>query len=174
MSAENMKKIFVYVMTHLGDPNEQGCWGCENCMGMKRGYKYDAVIGVGGVNAKKYGFSGQVKWIGIRPDKKPVASKRPKVTFDHFRDYGTEGPKIPPRLLQHIKKAPRGFMNLRKNEQVEAEKLLLRAKNARRSSARTKRDDANAQCGGEDSCPPSPKDQEGPRTRGLSGRPKLC
>jgi hypothetical protein len=137
-----LKKIFVYVMTHLGDPNEDGCWGCCDCMGQKRSWKYDAVIGVGGVGAEAYGFGGKLKWIGICPSKRPVASKRPKVTFEHFLDFGTEGRKVPPKLAAHIKKAPRGFMNLTSAELAEAKEILKSAKNGQRSPARAKRNAA--------------------------------
>ncbi len=161
-----MKKIFVYVMTHLGDPNKHGCWGCCNCMGKKRSYNYEAVIGVGGVGATADEFAGQLKWIGIGPDKRPVASERPKVTFDHFLDFDTEDPDIPdirevaPMLAARIKKAPRGFMNLTSGQQAEAEKLLELAKKAPPSLARAKRGAGHDQIDGKDLCSRSPRDQQ--------------
>src|SRR5438270_1786391 len=111
-------KVFVYVMTHLVDPDKHGLWGCCNCMGQKRSWNYDAVIGVGGVAVKDHRFRGKVIWIGIRPHKTPVrigGKRRHKVTFDYFLDFRPEGRKIreiPSGLAQHKKKAPRGFMNL--------------------------------------------------------------
>lgn len=152
-------------MTHLGDPNEQGCWGCCNCMGIKRSYKYNAVIGVGGVGAEPYGFGGKLKWIGIGPHKTPVAGKSgPEVTFDHFRDFGTKGRKIPRKLAAHIRKAPRGFMNLTSAELAEAKEIVKAAKNAPRSPAGAKRSAAYDQ-GGKDLCSRSPKEQQLPRMR---------
>jgi hypothetical protein len=117
-------RVFVYVMTHLGDPNEQGCWGCSDCMGEKRGWSYDAVIGVGGVQAEEFGFRGRVKWIGITPTRSEVSKNGPEVTFQHFRYFKENLPNIPPRLAARIKRAPRGFMSLTPAEQREAKKLL--------------------------------------------------
>lgn len=123
-------RIFVYVMTHPGDPNEQGCWGCADCMGQKRGWDYEAVIGVGGVGAEKYGFGGKVKWIGITPTYTDVGLKGPEVTFKHFRYFKKDAPSIPPRLAARIKRAPRGFMSLTTTEQKQAEELLEMVKRA--------------------------------------------
>jgi hypothetical protein len=148
-------RIFVYVMTHLGDPDQHGCWGCHNCMGEKRSWDYEAVIGVGGVGAKADGFSGKLKWIGRGPHKRTVGKRGPKVTFDHFLDFGTEGPeirKMAPKLAEKLKKAPRGFINLSTDEQAEAEKLLELAMKSPPSSALAKRGAAYDQIGAKDLC----------------------
>jgi hypothetical protein len=63
-------RIFVYVMTHLGDPDTAGCWGCCDCMKEKRDCNYDAVIGIGVAGAIVEGFTGKVAWIGIGLHKK--------------------------------------------------------------------------------------------------------
>src|SRR5262245_47738376 len=123
-------RIFVYVMTHTGDPNGEGVWGCKKCMGGKRAWGYDAVIGVGGVAADDYDFGGRVKWIGEGPKGKEkwIASKKgPLVRFAHFVDFGTDGPILKqgaPHLQKRIQKAPRGFMGLTEQEHREAMKLL--------------------------------------------------
>jgi hypothetical protein len=122
-------------MTHLGDPSEEGCWGCSDCMGTKRGWGYDAVIGVGGVQAETDGFRGKVKWIGITPTWADVGKKGPEVTFKHFRYFKKSLPTIPPRLAARIKRAPRGFMSLTRREQEEADNLLKLAKHAAPSQA---------------------------------------
>jgi hypothetical protein len=158
-------KIFVYVMTHLGDPDEHGCWGCENCMGQKRSWDYQAVIGVGGVSAKVCGFGGKLKWIGIGPHKTPVQVKgklRHIVTFDHFRDFGIKGREVhemAPKLAAKIRNAPRGFMTLTRGEQADAEKLLELAKKEPPSLARAKRGGAYDQIHPKDLCSRSPKVQ---------------
>ncbi|WP_112487513.1 hypothetical protein [Thiomonas sp. X19] len=41
-------RILTYKRTHVGDPDEFGRFGINDCMGRVRGYRYDAVIGVGG------------------------------------------------------------------------------------------------------------------------------
>jgi hypothetical protein len=162
-------KIFVYVMTHLGDPDEHGCWGCHDCMGEKRAWDYEAVIGVGGVEAKAHGFGGKLKWIGIGPYKRPVGKRGPEVTFDHFcDDFGTgrrELLEMAPKIAEKIRKAPRGFMNLTRDEQGDAEKLLKLAKKAPPSAARAKHGAADEQTGAKGSCLRSAKDQRRPRKR---------
>jgi hypothetical protein len=164
-----MKNIFVYVMTHPGDPDERGCWGCEDCMGMKRWYEYDAVIGVGGLGASAHGFAGQLKWIGIGPHKTDVGERGPEVTFDHFwYDSGTEMLEVhemAPKLAEHIRRAPRGFMNLTRDEHAEGEKLLELAKKAPPSSARGKHSAGYDQVNGKDLSSRSPKDHQRPRKR---------
>jgi transcriptional regulator with XRE-family HTH domain len=139
---------FIYVMTHLSDPDANGCWGRgwggDDCMGEKRSLKYDAVIGVGGVGAKVERFAGKLKWIGIGPHKCHVDGKRgPDVTFDHFLDFGIQGPvfeKEAPKLAARLKKAKRFFKRIRTtNERAELDKLLEMARNAPPSPTRTKR-----------------------------------
>ncbi len=155
--AAMLMRIFVYVMTHPDDPDRHGSWGCENCMGTKRSYCYDAVIGVGGVEAESYGFGHQLKWIGIGPHKTPVrwrGKPRHKVTFDHFCDFKTGSREIPKKLAAHIKKAPRGFMNLTMGELLEAQKLLSLAMNSPPSSVRAKRSANYEAVDGKDLCSP--------------------
>jgi hypothetical protein len=128
-------RVFVYVMTHPGDPDQNGVWGCNDCMGEKRGWNYDAVIGVGGVQFK--GFSGKVKWIGIGPQKHASSDKRgPEVTFDYFCDDAViESQIIPEVLARRIRKAPRGFMRLTEEESRAAKKILGLANTSTRSTA---------------------------------------
>lgn len=88
-------RVLVYKRTHNGDPDANGCFGADDCMGIVREREFDAVIGVGGIGpeAESNGIDGQVNWIGIGPHKKYVDDKRgPEVLFDHFLDFGTDGP----------------------------------------------------------------------------------
>ena len=90
-------RILVYKRTHNGDPDSYGCFGAYDCMGTVRNREFDAVIGVGGVGpeAQANGIAEQINWIGIGPLKNYVRGKRgPEVTFDHFLDYGTDGPSF--------------------------------------------------------------------------------
>ena len=59
--------VFIYKRTHTGDPDKNGCFGIEDCMGEKRSWEYDAVIGIGGrgAEAESYGIDRKVNWIGI-------------------------------------------------------------------------------------------------------------
>ena len=66
-------------------------------MGSVRNLQFDAVIGVGGVGPEAIasGISCKINWIGIGPLKCFVHGKRgPDVTFDHFLDFGKDGPEF--------------------------------------------------------------------------------
>lgn len=101
-------RVLVYKRTHHGDPDGAGCFGAEDCMGIVRDRMYDAVIGVGGIGpeAQRNGLDGQVNWIGIGPHKRRVPGKRgPEVTFDHFLDFGMDGPDfrtLAPKLAARV------------------------------------------------------------------------
>jgi len=64
---DGIKRILVYKRTHNGDPNENGEFGCNDCMGTVRDWDFDAVIGVGGISASRYKMDGKITWIGIHP-----------------------------------------------------------------------------------------------------------
>lgn len=88
-------RVLIYKRTHNGDPDVNGCFGVNDCMGIVRARDFDAVIGIGGVGpeAQANGISGQINWVGIGPHKTYVRGKRePEVTFDHFVYFGTDGP----------------------------------------------------------------------------------
>jgi hypothetical protein len=90
-------RVLIYKRTHNGDPDETGCFGAEDCMGTVRDREFDAVIGVGGIGAeaRANGIAGQINWVGIGPHKSYIRGKRgPEVTFDHFLDFGTDGPDL--------------------------------------------------------------------------------
>ena len=86
-------RTLVYKRTHKGDPDRKGCFGIQDCMGRVRSYKFDAVIGVGGIGrmARVEGISGKVNWIGIGSRKGPTGGRGPLVTFDHFVLYEERG-----------------------------------------------------------------------------------
>jgi hypothetical protein len=52
MRIEDVKRILVYKRTHNGDPDQNGCFGAEDCMGMVRERHFDAVIGIGGIGGR--------------------------------------------------------------------------------------------------------------------------
>ena len=101
-------RVLVYKRTHNGDPDANGCFGVYDCMGSVRNWDFDAVVGVGGIGpeAQYNEIAGKVNWLGIGPHKVIVRRKRgPVVTFDHFLDYGTDGPDlriVAPVLAEHI------------------------------------------------------------------------
>lgn len=101
-------RVLVYKRTHNGDPDENGCFGVHDCMGVVRDRDFDAVIGVGGVGpeAQATGIAGKVNWIGMGPHRRRAAGMRgPAVTFDRFRDFGTTGPdfrSLAPALAERM------------------------------------------------------------------------
>ena len=88
-------RILTYKRTHNGDPDANGCFGVNDCMGSVRDSAFDAVIGVGGIGAEARvnGIAGKINWIGIGPSKLNNPNKRgAEVTFDQFLYYGQAGP----------------------------------------------------------------------------------
>ncbi len=86
-------RTLVYLRTHSGDPDKGGIFGIHDCMGQVRSRYFEAVIGVGGrsAEARSWGISGKVTWIGIGPQKHDGSHKAPVVTFDHFLYFGEDG-----------------------------------------------------------------------------------
>ncbi|KAJ1627862.1 hypothetical protein T492DRAFT_1021771 [Pavlovales sp. CCMP2436] len=98
-----MMRVLVYKRTHTGDPNAEGCFGANDCMGAQRAREFDAVVGVGGIgqDAVSFGIDRKINWIGIGPRKYSSSTKRgPEVLFDQFLDYGTKGPDFSAKAPQ--------------------------------------------------------------------------
>ena len=142
-----MSRVLIYKRTHPGDPDGDGVFGCEDCMGAIRSRTFDAVIGVGGIGheARSHGFDGKLHWIGVGPTKQPGEAwmRGPFVTFDRYIDFGSDGPllsEVAPALAKRfyssrLRHLMDGFAG---KEQAEIAKLLLLAparKQKRRSSA---------------------------------------
>lgn len=100
-------RTLVYKRTHAGDPDPvSGVFGNHDCMRSVRGWKFDAVIGIGGVGSepRRHRIAGKLTWVGIGPHK-TGDPHRPRVTFDHFLYYGEHGPsfeEVAPVLAAHI------------------------------------------------------------------------
>jgi hypothetical protein len=130
-------RTFIYKRTHKGDPDKNGWFGIYDCMGKDRGFRYDAVIGVGGIGAeaKAAGIDWKVNWIGIGPRKTRVRGMRgPLVTFEHFVLYEEKGQEfhtLAPRLARRMysNPAPRFIFNddFSGPEQVELDTVLQMA-----------------------------------------------
>jgi hypothetical protein len=134
-------KTLVYKRTHIGDPDEKGCFGIEDCMGRVRAYDFDSVIGVGGksIQPRSQGIAEKLNWIGLGARKKTANNRRaPLVIFEHFVLYEEKGepleaiaPALAKRLLS---KNVRVLMNFTRAEQREVSKILDMAKDAPRSA----------------------------------------
>ena len=136
----------VYKRTHLGDPDSFGRFGCRDCMGRVRSWKFDSVIGIGGLSAepRSFGIDGKVTWIGIGPHWTPSRRRGPVVTFDHFLLLGTVGaPYIDvPELIAERMRGVRALMRFTEDEQAEIDQLLNRARYSHASLARPVRTSA--------------------------------
>ena len=104
-------KILVYKRTHTGDPNPDGVFGCNDCMGIVRNSDYDAVIGIGVQHPDSgHDISCKVTWVGVGPHKHnaPPGHRAPLVTFDGFVLLDSAGPTAPPAL--HPTRLPRSIV----------------------------------------------------------------
>jgi hypothetical protein len=139
-------RTFVYKRTHKGDPDSQGRFGIEDCMGRLRRCDFDAVIGIGGICtwARDRGISRKVNWIGIGPRKKTLPRRRgPLVTFDHFvllEEKGADFQEIAPTLAArlYLPKAARFLFSddFNENEKAEVSRILSLAEAAPPSTGR--------------------------------------
>lgn len=90
-------KVLIYKRTHKGDPDIEGIFGNQDCMGRIRNWNYDAVIGIGG-NApwkEDVDIKHKINWIGLEPKKIKSPKKRgDNVVFSSFGLYEEEGLNI--------------------------------------------------------------------------------
>lgn len=147
-------RTLIYKRTHNGDPDPDsgifGGSGDRGCMGQVRGYRYDAVIGVGGISSwpRREGIAGRLTWVGLGP-RKTGDPRCPLVVFDHFAHWGRSGElieDIAPRLFARIyPKNVRLIMSdsLADAELAEVMAILHRARNAPPSGGRVKARRAN-------------------------------
>jgi hypothetical protein len=132
-------RTLVYKRTHKGDPDRNGVFGNEDCMGRVRRLVFDAVIGIGGIGGEPIAerIAGKVNWIGVGARTKSCNGMRgPLVTFDHFVLFEENGPeleKIAPALARRMysRGAPRFVLNkVNENEQTEISRILKMARTA--------------------------------------------
>lgn len=130
-------KTLVYKRTHKGDPDKNGWFGIQDCMGQVRGYSFDAVIGVGGRGSRPHRqcIAEKINWIGLGARKKRHAARRgPLVTFQHFRLYEEKGDYLrtrAPILAKHLySKNARILLNFTPAERKEVRRILNMAKTA--------------------------------------------
>ncbi len=130
-------RILVYKRTHRGDPDDRGRFGINTCMGSVRALEYDAVIGVGAMNAeaRSHGIDGRINWIGVGPKKDwsasamRIDSRGPQVRFENFALWEDAGPPLQveaPMLARRFYEKNARFVltGLSPEEQREAESIL--------------------------------------------------
>ncbi len=135
-------RTLIYKRTHPGDPDAEGRFGIQDCMGQVRSRDFEAVIGVGGIGAepRSHGLDGKVNWVGIGPHMRMEAGKRgPVVTFDRFLLWESDGPSFPklaPKLAARMySKNVRVVMyKLDPEKRAEVEQILDLAKDDPSSS----------------------------------------
>jgi hypothetical protein len=148
--------ILVYRRTHTGDPNDDGVFGCHDCMKSVRDWEYDAVIGIGGTKPDPgdEAIKERITWIGICPtkiDPTPEDSENlypgfefggKLVTFEKFLLLNENGPLVKnksPDLHKYMfeeGKIPRTAKNFSEGIYAELKKILKLADQAPPSPAR--------------------------------------
>ena len=156
-------RVLVYKRTHRGDPDSQGWFGCDDCMGKVRSYHFDAVIGIGGICAlaRAHGISQKLNWVGTGARKQRIYERGHLVTFRHFAFFEESNltfhalaPTLATRLLNA--KGPRFLFSDRFNdvEWREVNEVLALAESAPASALRYKatkgKNNHRCSCG---SCP---------------------
>jgi hypothetical protein len=133
---DRQMRTLIYKRTHNGDPDPKtGVFGNNNCMGIVRGWPFDAVIGIGGIGreAEHNGIACKLTWVGIGPHKTGEPSRQ-IVTFDHFLYYGEQGrllEEIAPVLARRMYgKNVRVLIHLSSEERRDVEKILRLARDA--------------------------------------------
>jgi hypothetical protein len=138
-------KILIYKRTHKQDPDINGIFGCQDCMGQVRNWDYDAVIGIGGSNPWKEdaGIRYKINWIGLEPKRINPHPNRGinQVVFKHFELYEEKGESIKdnyPNLFEYMYKCRKRFdmsSNLPKDVFDEIKMILDSIKDSPSSKA---------------------------------------
>lgn len=125
-------RILTYKRTHTGDPDFNGHFGINGCMGRVRNFTFDAVIGVGGIGhePKSYGIDGKINWIGFKPRKrKNLTGDGVIVKFKKFVLFEHLGPvlnKVAPNLAHRMYQGGVRFIltGYSKEEKEDAENII--------------------------------------------------
>lgn len=163
-SYKTVARVLLYKRTHIGDPNADGCFGINDCMKSIRNWRFDAVIGIGGIRPnrddrqrghKNSALVRKINWIGIgRKDGRRIPGyKGPLLYFRKFKLFGNDGTQGPffakhaPKLahrMYDLKHPPRQLLidKTMRNEWTEIEKVLELARRAEssRKFSRTSQD----------------------------------
>lgn len=136
-------RILMYKRTHVGDPDNSGQFGINDCMGRVRSFRYDAVIGVGGTGyePRTYGIDRKINWVGINPKRiSHVPGYRGGIVeFEHFVLLENDGPllqSLAPNLALRIYRGGRYILDsYSKIEKAEAVAIVEWARHIAGSSA---------------------------------------
>lgn len=128
------QRILVYKRTHVGDPDEHGRFGIEDCMHSVRRWRFDGVIGMGGIAPWKQdrNIARKVNWVGRFPQRIPnpfqttphpllkFASKDVKVMEEH----GPLLADVNPRFAKKFYDSRCRFWVLDAGDQTRAQEYL--------------------------------------------------
>jgi len=124
-------RILTYKRTHTGDPDTEGRFGINDCMGRIRNFPFDAVIGVGGTGwePRSFGIDRKINWVGVGP-KRERGGKNDRgsiVTFERFVLFEERGPlfhDLAPALAKRMYAGGR-FVFKSYSEQEKAEAISI-------------------------------------------------
>lgn len=134
-------KTLIYKRTHNGDPDpDSGVFGNNGCVKSVRTWKFEAIIGIGGIGSKanQNGIARKLTWVGIGPKKAGINKKDnyPILIFNNFLYFGEAGPLLEDESPELAKRIYDGGVrliwntSLSKTGRKEVEEILDRAKNA--------------------------------------------
>jgi hypothetical protein len=102
-------RVLIYKRNHTGDPDSNGIFGCGDCMGRIRGYRYDAVIGIGVSDPwpGHEGIASRISWVGVGPRRIGIHRNRgaPLIRFDRWKVFNSGGKVLrsfAPHLATHF------------------------------------------------------------------------
>lgn len=130
--------VLIYKRTHIGDPDKNGIFGINNCMGNVRDWEFDAVIGVGGIAPWKGNedIAKKINWIGIGANKSKVERyKNSVISFEKFYLFDEKGillENIAPKLAHYMYSNNIRIVkstSLNEEEIVEVKNILETTKN---------------------------------------------
>lgn len=138
-------KVLIYKRTHKGDPDEEGIFGIQDCMGRVRNWDYEAVIGIGGKTSWKgdEGIKCRINWIGLGPKRITPHPNRGinQIVFSNFELYEENGEDIAenyPNLFKYMYDSRKRFdmsSELPENVFEEIHKILNSIKDSPASKA---------------------------------------
>jgi hypothetical protein len=134
-------KILIYKRTHKGDPDQNGIFGNQDCMGRIRNWNYNAVIGIGGKTPWKRDedIKYKINWIGLDPKKIESTKRGQCVVFSHFELFEEKGENIAdnfPNLFEYMYGSRKRFdmsPNLPEEVFQEVQQILDSVKNSPQS-----------------------------------------
>lgn len=142
-----LPRVLIYKRNHTGDPDSRGIFGRSDCMGRVRGYRYDAVIGIGVSKpwAGSESIADRITWVGVGPTRVGIHPNRgaPIIQFERWNVFDARGKELrtyAPRLAEYVYSKHRRFFfsdGLSDEIQRDIARVLKLAKSKRSRSIRS-------------------------------------